>query len=179
MFIPQIKMHSTMARITITSQPAIQEIEQPKPEIEIQQPRANLEIETTPLVLTIDQTKAWEDLDLKHIFVRIAENAQYSVNKGYEYISKKVQQGDMLMRIENEGNPIADIYKESVQKTKSYKIQDTPNGVELNYEPAKVSIQATPQRAIINITPQKAIHTYKPGVVNIEILQWNSLSIEV
>lgn len=76
MQIPRLIMHSVQGRIGLTTTPASLKMEQPQADLEIQQPNAEMEISVTPGKLTIDQTQAWEELDRKHIFKRIEEEAQ-------------------------------------------------------------------------------------------------------
>jgi hypothetical protein len=181
MRLPQIRLESAFAQIAIQTVPPVQEIEQPPAELDLQQPPAKLTIETIPSKLTIDQTKAWEDMDLKHIFRRIEEAAQ----KGYEDwlsgIERVSQQGDQLMRIEEDGNAIAEQAKVNSESLHyEFNIGWIPShfSVKTNFEPAKVNIDVQVNRPINNTKANKPIINYKPGKVMIELAQRNSLKID-
>src|SRR5690606_24014082 len=103
---PQIRMESQFAQISMTQTSAKLEISQPKAEIAMEQPKSEISIRTEPGKLTIDQTQAWEAMDLMNITRRnekIAQKAIQDVLAGMERIAR---QGQELMQIENNGNPI-------------------------------------------------------------------------
>ena len=81
MELPQIRMQSQMAKIEMTTNPAIQSIEQPGPDLDLQQPPAELHITRTPSMLYIDQTEARADIDLKSIRRRIEEFAKKRISR--------------------------------------------------------------------------------------------------
>lgn len=181
MQLPQIRLQSTFIKTGLNIEKPIQEIEQPKAIQSIEQPKAIVEMETTPGVLTIDQSKARADMDLKNISQRIQEFAQNGYQDGLQGIARRIAQGDELMKIENGGNPIASLAKEDAKGTeKQFNIGWIPShgSVKLNYQPAKVKINVEPQKPIINAETQKPIHNYIPGKTTVGVLENNSLDID-
>jgi hypothetical protein len=181
MNLPQIRLESTFAKIAIETTPPMLEIEQPPAELDLQQPPAEIKIETTPAKLTIDQTKAWEDMDLKHIFRRIEEFAQQGYEDWLEGMARVSRQGDELMRIEDEGNPIAEQAKENSEDPMyEFNIGWVPShfSVKTNFEPAKVHIDVKVNKPINHTKINKPMIHYTPGKVTINLAQRNSLKID-
>ncbi|MBT2687165.1 hypothetical protein J7I93_03100 [Bacillus sp. ISL-47] len=181
MNVPQIRLESNFIRLGLNIERPMQEISQPPAVLSIQQPKAILEIETAPGKLTIDQTKAREDVDLKSIGRRIEEFAQNGYQDWLKGLERRAAQGTELMRIENGGNPIAYQAKENSEGLpKQFNIGWIPshNSVKVNYEPAKVNVKAQPQKPKIDVEIRKPIHNYTPGKVTAEILEKNSLSFD-
>lgn len=82
-----------MAQIEIQQTAAKQTIRQPKAEMSIQQPKAEIKMRTTPAKLTIDQTKAFADMNLMSIFQRnyqFASDGKQAVLEGIERDRKSV-----------------------------------------------------------------------------------------
>ncbi|MFB6468939.1 DUF6470 family protein [Cytobacillus sp. Hz8] len=180
MKLAQIRLQSTPMKIGLHIQQPKQSIEQPHAIQSIQQPQAKLEIETIPGRLNIDQTKAWEDMDLKPISKRVEEAAQYGYEDFLKGVARRAEEGAELMAIENKGNPIADQAKRNSEKTREFTIGWIPSyfSVKINYEPAKVNIKVEPQKPIIDAKIQRPIHNYEQGKVDVSVEQWNSLKID-
>lgn len=180
MNIPQIRIESQMAKIGIEQTKPIQEIEQPPADLSIQQPKADLEIEQIPAKLTIDQTKAWEDMDIKSIMKRNEEFAQFGREAALEAIGRISREGDELMRIEYDDNPIARHALENSEKPQfEFNVGWIPSAfsVKIDYIPEELNIRVQPNKPIIEAKPNKPIHRYTPGKVNIYVLQYPSLKI--
>ncbi|GGB43688.1 DUF6470 family protein [Fictibacillus barbaricus] len=179
---PQLKMESTFGQLGLNIQKPVQEIEQPAAEISIQQPKAELEMETTPGKLTIDQTQAWEDMDLKHIFKRIEDFAQNGYQDWLAGMGRRASEGDDLMRIENGGIPIADHAKINGESPiYEFNIGFVPShfSVKTNYQPGDLKINWKANKPEIDVQVNKPRHDYTPGVIRGEMKQWPSLKIEV
>lgn len=181
MHLPQIRIESTFAKLGLNIEKPVQSIEQPKTELSIQQPKAILQIETTKGKLSIDQTKAWNDMDLKSVFKRIEEFAHLGYQDHLEGMARRAEQGDELMKIEHQGNPIQSQAKQNSERPyKQLHIGWIPShfSVDIHYEPAKVNIDVQPQKPIIDAQIRKPIHDYTPGKVSGYMERWNSLSID-
>ncbi|OMF61482.1 hypothetical protein BK139_06470 [Paenibacillus sp. FSL R5-0490] len=181
MNVPQIRLESNFIKMGLTIEKPVQEIEQPPAAQSIQQPKAILEIETIPGKLTIDQTKAREDVDLKSVGRRIEEFAQNGYQDWLKGLERRAAQGTELMKIENGGNPIAYQAKgNSEGPPLQFNIGWVPshNSVRIQYEPAKVNIEAQPQKPKIDVEIRKPVHNYTPGKVSTEIIEKNSLSVD-
>ncbi len=181
MNLPQIRLQSEQAKISITKTKGQQSIQQPKAELDIQNPKIEMDIERTPSKLTIDQTKAWEDMDLKHIFRRTEEFAQQGYQDWLEGLARRAEQGDELMKIEQGGNPIAAQAKvNSESPMKEFNIGWIPshNSVKIHYEPSKVDIRWKTQPAVNRTKPRKPIIEYNPGDVKIDLAKHADLKID-
>jgi hypothetical protein len=181
MRLPQIRVNSDFARIEIKTSNARLSIEQPKAELEIEQPKAEMEIERIPAKLSIDQTKAWEDMDLKHIFKRIEEAAQNGYSDWINGLARRAQQGNELMKIENNGNTLAAQVKENSTKPEhQFNIGWIPSlfSVKIDYVPAEVKTQVKPQKAIINATTKNPIIDVNNGIVETSLKQLSSLEVD-
>lgn len=181
MNVPQIRLQSISAQISIHTNKGQHTIEQPKAELSIEQPKADLSIETTPSILTIDQTEAWADMDLKHVSRRIKEAAQQGYQDALAGIARRAEEGEQLKRIEDGGNPLADIAKKNSQKPiYPFNVGFIPSAgsVKIQYEPAKVNIDVKPNKPIIDASINKPIINYQPGKVEVELERRNELFID-
>lgn len=181
MQLPQIRMESQMARISLTTQPARQEIRQPKADLSIQQPHADVSMRTIPSKLTIDQTQAWEDMNLKSAIRSIEENAQKGKQGALEGIGRRASQGTELMKIENKGNPlISQSFQNAHEPPSALGIKFIPslNAVKINYQPSKVEIDVRPNKPIIDVQLNKPEVNYIPGSVDITMAQYQELDID-
>ncbi|THE12344.1 hypothetical protein E1I69_11625 [Bacillus timonensis] len=181
MELAQIRLQSEYAKIGIRTKKAVQQIQQPKADLSIEQPKAELTIRTTLGKLTIDQSKARADMDLKNISQRIAEAAVKGYQDSLEGIARRAQEGNELMKIENGGNPIAQIAKRNNEGPElQFNIGWIPShfSVKTNYVPAEVDIQVKENKPIINTRINKPIHEYTPGNTDIRLEQKQTLKID-
>ncbi|MEH7384277.1 DUF6470 family protein [Bacillus sp. JJ1521] len=180
MQLPQIRIESQYAKLNLDIQKPIQEIEQRPAEMTIEQPSAEMNINRTPGRLTIDQTLAWENLDLKPPLKRAEENAQYGINISFEAIGRIAEEGNELMKIENGGNPIIEQAIRNSQNETFFNTGSTPSqfSVNVNYDPAHVSINWTTNKPQIEVDVNRPVHTYTPGKVVAYVNPKNSLSID-
>ncbi|SHF89223.1 DUF6470 family protein [Ornithinibacillus halophilus] len=178
---PQIQIRSQFAQIQMQTLPSRQEIQQPKAQLSIEQPKADLSISRIPSKLTIDQTQAWEDMGLMHVFRSneiFAQNGRQGLLEG---ISRRAQQGDELMRIENGGNPIvsqANANGYDSMKQIGIKFIPSHNSVKISYQPTEVQIDVKQNEPNITVQPQKPIHNYEPGSIDISMKQYAELEID-
>jgi len=181
MELPQIRMQSQMARISITTQPARQEIQQPKADLSIQQPHAEVSMRTTPSKLTIDQTQAWEDMNLRSVSRLTEKFAQDGKQAVAEGTGRRASQGTELMKIENKGNPlVSQAFQNAHEPPRALGIKFIPslNAVKINYEPSKLDINIQPNKPIIESRVNKPEINYIPGSVDITLAQRESLEID-
>ncbi|UYZ01785.1 DUF6470 family protein [Peribacillus frigoritolerans] len=181
MQIPQIRLQSAPMKIGLNIDQPVQQIKQKAAVQSIQQPQAILEIETTPGKLTIDQSQAREDMDLKSLSRRVDEFAQQGYQDWLAGMARRAQQGEELRHIEKGGNALAEqARKNSKGPEKEFNLGWIPPlfSVKLDYQPAEVKIEATAQKPIIDAQVNRVNHTYKQGSVNVEILQKNALDID-
>ncbi|MUK90802.1 hypothetical protein GMD78_20840 [Ornithinibacillus sp. L9] len=181
MQLPQIRLQSQMAKIEITQQPAKQEISQPKADLSIQQPSADISMRKTPSKLTIDQTQAWEDMDLMHIFRRNEKFAQDGKQGNLDGIGRRAEQGKELMEIEKGGNPIvsqAITNGHNAMKSLGIKFVPSTFAVKIDYQPSELEIDVTVNKPIIEAQANKPEHYFEPGTVNTSMKQFPNLDID-
>ncbi|MBD8071397.1 DUF6470 family protein [Bacillus sp. PS06] len=178
---PQIRLESQYAKIQLNRTPAALNIEQKQADVSIQQPKPDLHIETTPSRLTIDQTEAWADMDLKSMFRRTREEADKGRSDVMAGIARRAQEGMDLMKIEQGGNPIPQHSKVNSQKPlKEFNIGWIPShfSVKTSYEPSKVNIDWKVNKPMIDVQTNKPTIDYTPGKVDVELVQKESLKVD-
>jgi hypothetical protein len=174
-------MESQLAQIGIQQTTAKQYIKQPKAEITIQQPAASISMKTTPAKLQIDQSRAWEDMDLMHITKRNEKFAEASLQAVQQGMSRRAAEGRELMMIEKEGNPIsqqAAVNSRKVEKTLGIAFIPSPFSVKINYEPAQVDIDVQVNKPLIDAKRNHPEMQYKAGSVDIHMKQDPVLHID-
>ncbi|MGG3494929.1 DUF6470 family protein [Peribacillus simplex] len=181
MQIPQIRLQSTSMKIGLNIEQPVQQIEQKAADQSIEQPQAILEIRTAPGKLTIDQSQAREDMDLKSLSKRVEEFARQGYQDWLAGMARRAQQGTELRHIEKGGNaPAEQARQNSKGPEKQFNLGWIPShfSVKLDYQPAQVEIEATAQKPIIDARINRPNHTYTPGSADVEILQKNALDID-
>lgn len=182
MKLPQIQIRTQMAKIGIKQIPGVQEIKQPKANLTIKQPKADLQMEATPSKLTIDQTKAWEDMDLMNILRRTEKHAEAGYEGWLEGMGRRAEQGQELMKIEHQGNPIANqaiINSGEVKKQLGITFIPSVFSVRTGYEPGEVHVSSQANKPIIHAEISSPEHHYKPGRVDISMEQYENIEFGV
>ncbi|OOE03589.1 hypothetical protein BO219_07155 [Anoxybacillus kestanbolensis] len=182
MKIPQLTMQATFPQLSITVERGYMHMRQQQAEMSIEQPKPQLEMKTTPPRLTIDQTEAWADMDLKHIFRRIEEAAQDGYASWLSYLETTAIQGDELMRIEQGGDVLAmQAQANSERPPFDYNVGLIPRpfSVKVSFEPGHINMNWQTSNARIHIEPRLVQIDYKPNVVHIDLARHNNLRIDV
>ncbi|GAA4072354.1 DUF6470 family protein [Amphibacillus indicireducens] len=181
MRVPQVRMQSQLAQISIDTQNAHQDIRQPKATQEIEQPSADLSIRTRPGRLTIDQSQAWYDMGLKSAIVSRNDWAREGYQDVMAGIARRVREGTEQMKIENDGNAlVAQATRNAHKDQKQINIKFIPSvfSVKTDYQPAQVDIRIEANQPLIRHTTNKPIMTYTRGQVTTEITQEQKLDID-
>ncbi|BAC14461.1 hypothetical conserved protein [Oceanobacillus iheyensis HTE831] len=180
MQIPQLQMRSQLGQIAIKTNNAKQLISQPQAELTIKQPKAELKIQTTPSKMTIDQSKAWEDMNLMGILRRTEKIAAEGKQEVMNGIARRARQGNQLMKIEQQSNPIQ---QQSIinayEPYKSLGIKFIPSAfsVKTDYQPAEVNITVRRNEPIIQAKVNQPQISYQSGDVEISLKQQPELDI--
>lgn len=180
MQLPQLRMESQFAKIQINQTNARLEIKQEQPQVMIQQPKPEVRMQTTPSKLSIDQTQAWEDMDLLSIFRRNDRFASEALQALQAGLARTAREGNELMKIENGGNPIAAQAKRmSSPPPKELGIKFIPShfAVKTHYQPSELHIDVTTNKPKIDAKIHAPQFTYHPGDVQTSLLQRNYLKI--
>lgn len=181
MKIPQIRIQTTPALIELSTKKGDMSIEQPLGDLQIEQPQALMNITRIPGKLTIDQTQARADVDLKSVKLRSEEAARFGKQDLIEGIARRIQDGTELMQIENGFHAISSISKRNSEgEKKEFNIGWIPSigSVKISYEAGKVDVEATPNKPNIEYQVNKPIINYKPSELTINLKQHASLKID-
>ncbi|PLR78244.1 hypothetical protein CU633_06930 [Bacillus sp. V3-13] len=180
MRLPQIQIESQTGRIGLRTNQPVQMLEQKPTDLSIEQPKADLFIHRQPGRLTIDQTMARENLDLKSMRKRSEENAQAGFQALREYVAKTVQEGDELMRIENGGQPIKDQAKRALVHETVFNTGNIPSqfSVKVEYTSARIEVDWNRNKPVIHAQVNKPVHEYIRGTTDVYMEQYPSLKID-
>ena len=108
MNIPQIQMQSQSAQIAIQSRPAVQSIQQPKAHLQMKQQQATMTMRTIPGKLTIDQSQAWEDMDIKVYSVVPKKTHSKAKQALLQGIARVSAEGDEMLNLHTGRNVIVE-----------------------------------------------------------------------
>ena len=181
MNIPQLRIDQQFARIGIETNDATVDIQQGPAQLEIQQPSADINIKTKPAKLTIDQSKAFADLGQFPVGESIRRSAAEGLSEAQSGSRRRRRQGDMMMKIENGGDPLKAIAKQNApRKMKPFNIGFIPSygSVKIDYQPAEVEVNNQANKPIINSKPTPVKQSYQRGNVDVYLEQQNYLDIQ-
>lgn len=178
---PQIRMESQLARIRMEQSPARIEMEQGKAHLSIEQPKADLSMRTVKGKLTIDQSQAWEEMNLMSTRRLNERHAEEGLQLASEGTARRAEQGAQLLNIHNGANMIAE---QSVQnqlpkmKTLSLKYIPSPFAVKYHYERGDVQIDVKENKPIVDAQINQPTLTFHRGGVQISMEQHAKLQID-
>lgn len=179
---PQIRMTSQFAKIGMQQTLSKLYIEQQHADLSIEQPKATITMETTPSQLTIDQMAAWEQMNLKSTRKTIEEFAHEGMRAVAEGMQRRAIQGDELMNIESDGNPIVSQGEENghrKQKQLGITFIPEPFSVKIDYEPSELHIDVVIHKPIIEIQTNKPSIDFERGRIDVYLEQYEQLNIDV
>lgn len=182
MEMPRLTMQSQFAKIHIQSTNATLQIEQPDAEMRIEQPQAKLQMKRTEGKLTIDQTAAREAMDIKSVFLRVRENAQYGQQKLMEGIARVAREGDEMLQIQSGRNVLVEQAKRHANpppKETTIAYIPPPFSVKYHYTPGTQMIDFTEQKPRIDVRTEKPMIHYSPSSIHISLAQSAQLQIDV
>ncbi|MGV3136472.1 DUF6470 family protein [Brevibacillus agri] len=183
MQIPHIRMESRFAQLGLQIQKPVQEIKQPKAEMNLRQVPATLSIEQARTTLQIDSSQARANLGIMTSTQFSESSAAYGRQKAMQAIAEKSQEGDRLMRIYTKENVVASIGREKGMRVlESGYTPPSPSvdeGVEISVEfkPVMINVQRNGMKIDPVIKPPEL--SYIPGKVEPYMLQYNRLQIDV
>lgn len=183
MKIPQIQIQTTKAKLGLKITDAVAELRQPKADLTIRQPRPEVSVQQTDAKLLLDTTQGRRDLGLYNPLE--FSQKQTSRAKGIlkQGISRRAQEGEQLMRIENGGrSPIPAIAKSNANpppKAIGIKFVPSTQALNITYQEGSLDINVTPQKAQINAQVNKPQVNYNPWDVSGYMIQYPSISIDV
>jgi hypothetical protein len=179
MQLPQIRLEQTYIQMGLNIRKPVQEIEQPKAELNMRQEPAIVEIEYPYNHIQIDSSRAKRQIGIRTQSEFSDYNASFAKEKLLEAIGRISSEGDRLMAIETGENAIANIAAERYLET----TPDIPpaghdEGVDISYpyQPIRIDVQ----RRGFSMDPviRPPILKYTPGKVEGHIRQWNRVDID-
>lgn len=182
MQLPQIRLESTFAKIGLNIQKPIQEMEQPKAEMNLHQEPAIMDIRQATGDLSIDSSRARASIGLRTSMQFSDMNAQYGYQQLMSAIARISQEGDQLAAIHTKRNAIADIASTRGFLTSNENPPPSASddeGVDVNYQlhPVEINVERRGMKMDPVLSPP--ILKYTPGKVEGYMQQYNSLKIDV
>ncbi|WGV59615.1 DUF6470 family protein [Brevibacillus brevis] len=183
MQIPKIRMESTFAQLGLNINKPIQEIKQPKAEMNLRQTPATLSIEQARTTLQIDSSQARANIGIMTSMQFSDSSAAYGKQKAMQAIAEKSQEGDRLMRIYTKENAIAAIGQEKglrvLEGGYTPPAASTDDGVNISaeFKPVVINVQRNGMR--MDPVLRSPELSYTPGKVEPYMIQYNSLKIDV
>jgi len=183
MQIPQLQMQSTFAQLGLNINKPVQEIKQPKAELNLKQVPATLTIEQGRITLQIDSSQARANIGIMTSTQFSDSNASYGKEKALQAIAEKSQEGDRLMRIYTKENAIAAIGREKglrvLEGGYTPPAASADEGVDISFELKPVVINVQRNGMSIDPVTKPPEFSYTPGKVEPYMIQYNSLKIDV
>ncbi|TQS74829.1 hypothetical protein DX933_08630 [Ornithinibacillus gellani] len=177
---PQIRLQTERAMIEIRQLSGKQEIQQPPAVLTMEQPRATMTMESEPATLMIDQSKAWEDMNLYGPLKSTAKQASESKQAVLDGMARRAEQGSALMKLEQAGNPVvSQAIQNGHRSEKQVGITFIPSAfsVKLSSTPAQLDIRVEPNRPIIQAKTSPPNIQYERGKVDIRMKNYQHLDI--
>lgn len=163
MNIPQIQISTTDIKMDYNITKPFQRIQQPKATLNISQPAATLEINTTNARLDINMDQMWRDLGLKPTGEMIKEYAQMGRQESLSGISRRVSEGNQMMRSAGKGQGRATI--QNIAKQNHGPERAGPYNIKFIPSIGSVKVNITPGTTDVNITrnaPKIDVQVNKP-----------------
>lgn len=183
MNLPYLELSSTFAQIGLNVQRPPMTIHQPNADVDIRQTHAdNVQITRENGKLYIDQSEAFASIDHIPPLQRALNFYAKSIPKAHEFIAKMRREGDRLMKIENGGNPIAEIAAEEsklIEHEVAFRLAPKPLSVKIHYEPGEFRVDVNPDRIDIKVQKNEPQITIPKWQTEAYIRQKNSLTIRV
>lgn len=186
MQVPYLQMSSVHGKIGLQQQRPPMQIKQPSADLTIKQEHVDhFKISKRPAKLTIDQTEAFADANLKGPLRSSNEFIAKTKQKVAQYISKTVQQGDQLQKIENGGGSakLAHISKANAEifTQRSFGYGTMPRNafqVKFHYQPSEISLNITSSMPDIQVRKNDPNISIPKWQTNAYVEQKNNLTIQ-
>ncbi|ADC49191.1 hypothetical protein BpOF4_05645 [Alkalihalophilus pseudofirmus OF4] len=183
MQLASLNIQTTPAQTGLRSQKGTLQLKQHQADLNIQTNREPLKISTTYPQLSIDQTEAFADANLKNP-LRFA-NDNYGKIKSivYEYLAKKTQEGTQMMEIEHGyGGAIARIAKQNSQSPEPQlqlvNIPRSMNQTKIDFRPSEISFQVPRHEAAISVNRREPEVHMPKWQTETYVKQKNSISFQ-
>ncbi|OLS39023.1 hypothetical protein BTR22_05110 [Alkalihalophilus pseudofirmus] len=183
MRVPHIAIQSIDAYIGIRSNKPHPQMKQHTADLQIRQTHTGIiEINTKSAELSIDQTQAFAEANLKTPFRLADEFYQRAQQKAAEHLTKRRQQGDQMMKIENGFGVLARLAKVNSEKPQgqlqTVNMPRSVSSTKIHFEPAQVSFRVPNHQTDIKVNRREPdIHIPK-WQTETYVKQKNSISFQ-
>jgi hypothetical protein len=180
--VARLTIHQTFAKLDWDVQRPSYQFQPAKTDVRVEHRPAEMVIERTPIQLHIDQTECWADMDRKHIFRRIREEAQVGKQALLEYVGRVAEEGEEIKRIENKGNVFRSIARRHMLEEKhQFAYRNVPDNFSLKYSitPGELKIHYNEGELKIDVQSSPFQHQYEMGRITYAVQQKNELHFEV
>ncbi|WP_142386512.1 DUF6470 family protein [Bacillus sp. Marseille-P3661] len=179
-----MNISSQFAQLGIKQQRPNLEVNQHLATIEINQPQPEMKITKSKGKLTIDQSAAFADANLKPPLRVAKESTQTAKNTVLQDIASEISEGRRLMKIEKQAKTvIPNIAKEQSQPPQKYStikfIPETPEKVKFDYKPSEIDIEIEESKPEIKAHIKSPTIIHHPWNLEIYIKQKQMIDIKV
>ncbi|ADH98549.1 DUF6470 family protein [Salisediminibacterium selenitireducens] len=183
MDLPRIQIQTTRAETALQSH---------RPPMSIQQPKADMQIDNSLsgrfrmtqeyAEISIDQTEAFADADVKSILRRNDEWTSRAMQQAMTYTAKVARQGEQLKKIENPGDVIPQLARQNGERPpKSYNYGQVPSStdkVRVSYAPGDIRIDLDWPDANIRVQRNDPVINIPRWETNVYLQQRNSIQFQ-
>ena len=179
--LPRLVIQQTHGALAIESKRAQLTPARSQMKMNVSAQRAKFEANTSLPRVQIDQTEAFASAGLKPALRVSGDIYKEALNKGIETIGRIASEGQAFLRIENRGNPVVDVAKQSMEVSTSMSVTAMPSvppeinftggDFQLNWQPGMMSIE---WEAIESLPFE-----YVPAEINISWYQRPHIEISV
>lgn len=177
---PRLEITRQDAQIEITSHRARVEITSRRSRFRMQRNHAQFRLDRRLPTLRVDRSQLFTALGIGPVLQSARQYFADSMQQGLEGIATIAGEGDMLMRIENGGNAIADL---GVQAMESSAVEINTTALpqaEISWEPGYFNINWTPASMALEWdTSTWADILVEPHYVEIRMKQYPDVKIKV
>lgn len=183
MHTPYLEITTKQAQLGINYYQPVMKIKQSQADVSMHQPPAKLTISHEASRLFIDQSEARADLDNKGAGRRVAEAAEQAKMTALTGISRRVREGDAMMKIENGAGAIPQIAKQNSEPNqKTPGIGYLPKNhfrVQIDYDPGNVDVNVTPQTPAIDVSINRPQIAHENWQAQIYLQQKEAINFEL
>jgi len=142
----RIQINQTLGAIQIESRPAqLRVFKSQRTELDMKQNKAEMNVDRQPARLEIDQSECFASSGLKTPVRLAIDFYRGALSAGMEAIASIAQEGLRFLRIEQGGNPFAEIARtRGVHLRQAVMVTMPAERPRINFEPAKLNISWKP-----------------------------------
>lgn len=168
MKLDQIQIHTTNEKINLNITSAQVQLHSTNAKVNIEQPAATVEIRSQAAKLLIDQSQAWRDLGLYTPLEAGKNIAKKGMQAAMSGVARRASEGNQLMQIENGGNALNAISKQSqkpLHPQMTIKWAPSVGAVKIKYVPGSLDVNISAQKPKFDVQLGDVAVQYTAGDV--------------